>query len=201
MFWLPYWPLWFKTLKRQKLLRWLSSRWAASQQKSCDSWNTPSQINTHGQVFYHNASDMSTICRRRFELTSNHISLAGHVWGEIARAWGAQGGTNKRLSERSSHWATVNCQAWYRAEALLLPADKVGLMRSAEPLHLCTRLDEGKGGSGCRDFHQVGALWLHYTAAQQQQWARRTCSSLGHQIQMICCVLPGNIHVKVLSDA
>lgn len=41
---------------------------------------------------------------------------------------------------------TVNCQSGYEAGALLLPADKVALVRSAEPLCLCTRLDEGKEG-------------------------------------------------------
>lgn len=55
-----------------------------------------------------------------------------------------KGGTNKRLSEKSSHCATVNCQLWYEAEALILPTDKVAPVRSAEPLRLCMKLDEGK---------------------------------------------------------
>ena len=66
------------------------------------------------------------------------------MYGVRLREWLRAGGTNKRLSEKSSHRATVNCQPWYGAEALLLPADKVALLRSAEPLRLCMRLDEGK---------------------------------------------------------
>lgn len=48
-------------------------------------------------------------------------------------------GPNKRLSEKYSHRMTVNCQACYEAEALILPADKVALLRSVQPLRLGAR--------------------------------------------------------------
>lgn len=70
------------------------------------------------------------------------------------------GGTNERLSEKSSHCTSVNCQRWYGAEALLLPADKVSLMRSAEPLRLSARLDEGKRGYGRLQRHPLGDGFL-----------------------------------------
>lgn len=73
-----------------------------------------------------------------------------HVGCEIAQVPMRKRGTNKRLSEKSSHRSTVDCQRWFEAGALLLPADKPTFLRSAEPLGLCTRLAEGKrGGSGC----------------------------------------------------
>lgn len=73
-----------------------------------------------------------------------------HVGCEIAQVPMRKRGTNKRLSEKSSHRLTVDCQRWFEAGALLLPADKPAFLRSAEPLGLCTRLAEGKrGGSGC----------------------------------------------------
>lgn len=53
------------------------------------------------------------------------ISPRLDMYGERLQEWRGAGGTNKRLSEKSSHCATVNCQLWYEAGALLLPADKV----------------------------------------------------------------------------
>lgn len=65
-------------------------------------------------------------------------------------------GTNKRLSEKSSHRSTVDCQRWFEAGALLLPADKPAFLRSAEPLGLCTRLAEGKKGRLWLQQHPLG---------------------------------------------
>lgn len=53
------------------------------------------------------------------------ISPRLDMYAERLHEWRSAGGTYKRLSEISSHCATVNCQLWYEAEALLLPADKV----------------------------------------------------------------------------
>lgn len=75
------------------------------------------------------------------------------------------GGINKRLSERSSLCVTVNCQLWYESEALLLPADKVAPLRSAEPLRLCTTLKERKG-SGCSNIHSAENLQVFIGGSQ-----------------------------------
>lgn len=172
---------------RQKQLGRCSSDWTASQQKSWgDYWSTSVQIKTHTGThsfifsIYHGSSG---ICRKRFELTSNHISPTGHGRGETAHVWGVQ--TNKRLSERSSHRATVNCQPWFRAEALLLPADKVALVRSAEPLHLCTRLDGEKEGLWLQRHPsgQGSVAALHHRSTTN--WTSSTFLLSGHQLHLM----------------
>lgn len=91
------------------------------------------------------------------------------------------GGTNKRLSEKSSHCPTVNCQLWYGAEALILPADKLALVRSAEPLRLSTRLDEGKGRLWLQQ-HPLGEGPL----AALSNEPTRTCTSCAFSHASVC---------------
>lgn len=69
----------------------------------------------------------------------------------------AKGEQNKRLSEKSSHRPTVDCQPGFQVEALVLRADKLALLRSARPL--C--LPHGVGWKGVREGGLAGALWLH----------------------------------------
>lgn len=40
---------------------------------------------------------------------------------------------------------------------------RLGSCGPAEPLHVCTRLHEGKRDSGCNSIHKIGALWLYCT--------------------------------------
>lgn len=99
---------------------------------------------------------MCAICRKRFQLTSRHISPLDDDRVRL-QEFQCAGGINKRLSERSSLSVTVNCQLWYESEALLLPADKVAPLRSAEPLRLRTTLKESQG-SGCSAIHAAENL-------------------------------------------
>lgn len=94
--------------------------------------------------------------------------------------------TNKRLSEKSSHCATVNCQLWYGAGTLILPADKVALVRSAEPSRLCTRLDEGKERLWLQQ-HPLGeALLAALSPKQRAPLTARTVT--GETVLALLCV-------------
>lgn len=139
--------------------------------------------------------------------------LPGWTWTGWDCTWvgcagGGCGQTNKRLSERSSHRATVNCQPWLSAEALLFPADKVALVRSAEPLHLCTRLEEEKEGLWLQRHPsgQGSVAALHHRSTTN--WTSSTFLLSGHQVHLIykskdgllCCFLR-DLHVKGWNDA
>lgn len=58
----------------------------------------------------------------------------------------AKGEQNKRLSEKSSHRPTVDCRPCFQAEALVLRADKLALLRSAQPLRLTHEVGWRVGG-------------------------------------------------------
>lgn len=63
-------------------------------------------------------------------------SLAGRLWGQIAKGGGGEQIKGYQRNPVSVRQLIV--RPWCEAEALLLPADKVAPLRSAEPLHLCT---------------------------------------------------------------
>lgn len=96
----------------------------------------------------------------------------------------AKGEQNKRLSEKSSHRPTVDCQPCFQAEALVLRADKLALLRSAQPLRLQHEVGWRVGGGGRRGpwlhQHPLGeALWLpqdNETYLKSSTGARIDCS-------------------------
>lgn len=129
----PRWPneLWFNTFHLET--RSFGSYWTSSPQRCglCREtqrcWLKSEQAHIRTYLTY--------VQYVRRDLSSPQLtSFWGLMLGMRLQEWWCTGGTNKRLSEKSSHCATVNCQLWYKAGALILPADKVGLVRSAEPL-------------------------------------------------------------------
>lgn len=77
-----------------------------------------------------------------------------------------KGEQNKRLSEKSSHRPTVDCQRCFQVGALVLRADKLALLRSAQPLRLPHAVGWRVGGG-------VGlgwGFWLHQDPLGEALW-------------------------------
>lgn len=87
-----------------------------------------------------------------------HLSL--HLWLVTygARLQREVGGVQIKSYQRNpvGAWQLI-VRPWSEVEALLLPADKVAPLRSAEPLHLCTSPlgEKKKRGSGCINISSV----------------------------------------------
>lgn len=117
---------------------------------------------------------IGTVCTYRFEVTgriSTH-RLPGWLCMEGEIAWEAMcRRNNKRLSEKSSHCVTVNCQCWYDARALVLPADKAVTVSSGELLPLYTGVKWGER-----------RLWL-----QQHPLDEELIVALSHNRELIIC--------------
>lgn len=104
----------------------------------------------------------SWTCRTASRQTSvRHIfSMSGEIWAHLSPhfwlvAYGARlhGEQIKGYQRNPVGVRQLIVRPWCETEALLLPADKVAPLRSAEPLHLCTRpLGKKKRREG---------LWLH----------------------------------------
>lgn len=81
---------------------------------------------------------LTRLQRVRRDLGSPQLtSRAARVWGRIARGGGGEQIKGYQRNPVGARQLIV--RPWCEAEALLLPADKVAPLRSAEPLHLCTR--------------------------------------------------------------
>lgn len=130
------------------------------------------QKNNRKKNLSHNSlcQDLSPACVQRVgrDLSSPRPPSARPITPDarLHKCRCAKGEQNKRLSEKSSHRPTVDCQPCSQAEALVLRADKLALLRSAQPLRLQHEVGWRVGGVG----GGRRGLWLHQHPLGEDLW-------------------------------